>query len=168
MKTATINIYKALVLADVDASTFKRVDGVLAGESDQLKNAVSSDSEESLDMNMLHGYMETRDAEIRASLAFALVDEEDDLVVSNELDKDKASFEYRLQVPEGFNKTRLAGLARLIHNYIVQGTLLSWYANHNMTGNVSADTLEDLELSIVCALRVGFTKKPLQPFGPRN
>lgn len=167
MKTATINIYKALVLADVDAATFKRVDGVLAAESDQLKNAVSSDSEEHLDMNMLHGYMENRDAEIRESLAFALVDDDDDLSVTNELDKANASFAYKLQVPDGFNKGRLASLARLIHNYIVQGTLLSWYANQNMQANVSEEVLEDIELSIVCALRVGFTKKPLQPFGPR-
>lgn len=168
MKTATINIYKALVLADIDAQTFKRVDGVLSAESEQVKNAVSSDSEEQLDKNILHRYMETRDAAIRNKIAFALDDDDDDLTVSNELEKDKASFDYKLQVPDTFNKQRLSALAKIIHSYLVQGSLYDWYSNQNMKGNISVDELEDMEKSLVCSLRCGFTKKPLQPFGPRN
>ena len=48
-KPATITIYKKVVLADIDAQTFKRVDGVLSSESEQVKNALSSDSAEHLD-----------------------------------------------------------------------------------------------------------------------
>lgn len=167
MKTATINIYKALVLAAVDAQTYKRVDGVLAAEADQIKNAISSDSSEQLDMNILHELMEARDAVVRSKLAFCLVDDDEDLTVSNELEKDKASFDYVLQVPDNFNKQKLAALAKLINNYIVQGTICSWYATQSMQGNVSPADLEEMEKSIVCALRVGYAKKPLQPFGPR-
>lgn len=167
MKTATINIYKALVLAAVDAQTYKRVDGVLAAEADQIKNAISSDSTEQLDMNILHELMEARDAVVRAKLAFCLVDDGEELVATNELEKDKVSFDYVLQVPDNFNKQKLAGLARLINNYIVQGTICSWYAMQNLQGNVTPADLEEMERSIVCAMRVGYTKKPLQPFGPR-
>ena len=169
MKQATITIYKLTVLADIDAQTFKRVDGVLAGESDQVKNALSSDSEEHLDKHILHGHMETRDANIRKRLAFCLNnDEEEKLSVSNLLEIDVPTFEYKLSVPDIFDKQRLKILAKKIHNYIVQGTLHDWYATQNMKGNVSADEIEDMESEIICMLRSSFVKRPLQPFGPQH
>ena len=169
MKNATINIYKSLVLADIDAETYKRADGLLAAESDQLKNAVSSDSSESLDQNLLHRYMEIRDAKLRYCLSFALkAEEEESLAVDNILEKDKESFEYAIQVPDTFTRAKVMALAKQIHSYLVQGTISDWYAVHNMKGNVSAEDLEAMETSIVCSLRCGFAKKPLQPFGPRN
>ena len=168
MKQATITIYKLTVLADIDAQTFKRVDGVLAGEPDQVKNALSSDSEEHLDKHILHGHMETRDANIRKRLAFCLNnDEEEKLSVSNLLEMDVPSFEYKLSVPDIFDKQRLKILAKKIHNYIVQGTLHDWYATQNMKGNVSADEIEDMESEIICMLRSSFVRRPLQPFGPQ-
>ena len=75
-KPATITIYKKAVLASIDAQTFKRVDGVLSAESEQMKNALSSDSEENLDKHMLHEHMEKRDANIRMRLTFCLVRDE--------------------------------------------------------------------------------------------
>ena len=169
MKQATITIYKLTVLADIDAQTFKRVDGVLAGESDQVKNALSSDSEEHLYKHILHGHMETRDANIRKRLAFCLNnDEEEKLSVSNLLEIDVPTFEYKLSVPDIFDKQRLKILAKKIHNYIVQGTLHDWYATQNMKGNVSADEIEDMESEIICMLRSSFVKRPLQPFGPQH
>lgn len=168
MKQATITIYKLTVLADIDAQTFKRVDGVLAGEPDQVKNALSSDSEEHLDKHILHGHMETRDANIRKRLAFCLNnDEEEKLSVSNLLEIDVPTFEYKLSVPDIFDKQRLKILAKKIHNYIVQGTLHDWYATQNMKGNVSADEIEDMESEIICMLRSSFVRRPLQPFGPQ-
>lgn len=167
-KPATITIYKKAVLASIDAQTFKRVDGVLSAESDQMKNAVSSDSEEHLDMHILHEHMEQRDANIRKRLTFCLVPEDDDLSVDNLLEVDVPTFVYNLSVPDTFDKQRLQILAKKMHNYIVQGTLLDWYATQNMKGNVSANELEDLEAEIVGMLRSSFVKRPLQPFGPRN
>lgn len=167
-KPATITIYKKAVLADIDAQTFKRVDGVLAGESDQVKNALSSDSTEHLDEHILHGHMENRDADIRKRLAFCLDFYGEDLSVSNLLEIDVPTFEYKLSVPEIFDKQRLKILARKIHNYIVQGTLHDWYATQNMKGNVSAAELEDMESEIICMLRSSFVRRPLQPFGPQH
>lgn len=166
-KPATITIYKKAVLASIDAQTFKRVDGVLSAESDQMKNALSSDSEEILDKHILHEHMEQRDANIRKRLAFCLVAEDEDLSVNNLLEVEGPTFVYNLSVPDTFDKQRLQILAKKMHNYIVQGTLLDWYATQNMKGNVSAGELEDLEAEIVGMLRSSFVKRPLQPFGPR-
>lgn len=166
-KSAKITIYKKAVLADIDAQTFKRVDGALAAESDQVKNAVSSDSAESLDANILHGHMEQRDANIRKRLAFCLVPDEDELVVTNLLEMSEPTFIYDLNVPDSFDKQQLRTLAKRIHNYLVQGVLVDWYSTQSMVGNVSAEKLEDMESEIVFMLRSSFVKKPLQPFGPR-
>lgn len=167
-KPATITIYKKAVLASIDAQTFKRVDGVLSAESDQMKNALSSDSEENLDMHILHEHMEKRDANLRRRLAFCLVPDDEELKVSNLLEVDTPTFVYNLSVPDTFDKQRLQSLAKKMHNYMVQGSLYDWYATQNMKGNVSATELEDLESKIVSMLRPSCVKRPLQPFGPQN
>lgn len=167
-KPAKITIYKKAVLADIDAQTFKRVDGVLAGESEQVKNALSSDSTENLDEHILHGHMETRDANIRKRLAFCLDFYDEELSVTNLLEIDTPTFEYNLSVPDVFDKQRLKILAKKIHNYLVQGVLYDWYATQNMKGNVSSEDLEEMESEIVCMLRSSFVRRPLQPFGPRH
>jgi hypothetical protein len=167
-KPATITIYKKAVLASIDAQTFKRVDGVLSAESDQMKNALSSDSEENLDKHILHEHMENRDANLRRRLTFCLVSDDEDLSVSNLLEVDKPTFIYNLTVPDTFDKQRLQILAKKMHNYMVQGSLYDWYATQNMKGSVTATELEDLESEIVSMLRPSCVKRPLQPFGPRN
>lgn len=166
-KPATITIYKKAVLASIDAQTFKRVDGVLSAESDQMKNAVSSDSTENLDMHILHEHMEQRDANIRRRLTFCLVHDDEDLTASNLLEVEEPTFDYALSVPDTFDKQRLQSLAKKMHNYIVQGSLYDWYATQNLKGNVTATELEDLESEIVSMLRPSSVKRPLQPFGPR-
>lgn len=167
-KPAKITIYKKAVLASIDAQTFKRVDGVLSAESDQMKNALSSDSEENLDKHILHEHMENRDANLRRRLTFCLVPDNENLSVSNLLEVDTPTFVYNLSVPDTFDKQRLQSLAKKMHNYMVQGSLYDWYATQNMKGNVTATELEDLESEIVSMLRPSCVKRPLQPFGPRN
>ena len=167
-KLATITLYKTLVLASIDAQTFKRVDGVLSAESDQMKNALSSDSEENLDKHILHEHMEKRDANLRRRLTFCLVPDDKELTVSNILEVDMPTFEYKLAVPDTFDKQRLQSLAKKMHNYMVQGSLYDWYATQNMKGSVTATELEDLEREIVSMLRPSCVKRPLQPFGPQN
>ena len=167
-KLATITLYKTLVLASIDAQTFKRVDGVLSAESDQMKNALSSDSDENLDKYILHEHMEKRDANLRRRLTFCLVSESGVLAASNILKVDEPTFDYDLMVPDTFDQQRLQSLARKMHDYMVQGSLYDWYATQNMKGNVSATELEDMESEIVSMLRPSCVKRPLQPFGPRN
>jgi hypothetical protein len=156
------------VLAEIDAQTYKRVDGVLAGEAEQIKNALSSDSEEVLDMNILHRHMEIRDAKLRNRLAFCLtMDDEESLSVDNILEKDKESFDYLLNVPDTFTRAKATSVAKMIHNYLVQGSIHDWFAIQNMKGNKSAEELDEMESAIVCMFRSSFVKRPLQPFGPK-
>ena len=168
MKTAKITLYKQIILDDVNAATFQRVDGILAGESEQVKNALSSDSDEHLDKHILHGFMEARDANIRKRLTFCIQKDLEELSASNMLEVDNPLLEYSLIVPEAFDRQRLKVLARKMHIYIVQGILHDWYAMQNMKGNVSEEELEDLEAEVVYMLRSSGVKRPLQPFGPRN
>lgn len=168
MKKATITIHKEAVLADIDALTFKRADGVLSAESEQLKNALSSDSEEGLDSHILHEMMETRDARVRKKLAFCLEADNEDLNVSNLLEMDQPAFEYKVSVPDNMDKQRLRIVAKNIHNYMVQGVLYDWYATQNMKGNVGPSELEDMENAVVYMLRPSTVKRPLQPFGPQH
>lgn len=168
MKTAKITLYKQIILDDVNAATFKRVDGILAGESEQVKNALSSDSDEHLDKHILHGFMEARDANIRKRLTFCIQKDLEELSASNMLEVDNPLLEYSLIVPEAFDRQRLKVLAKKMHIYIVQGILHDWYAMQNMKGNVSEEELEDLEAEVVYMLRSSGVKRPLQPFGPRN
>lgn len=167
-KEATITIVKDALFADIDAQTFKRVDGVLSAESEQMKNAISTDSEESLDRHILYRLMETRDAAIRQRLTFCLIPSDEALTANNLLDERGLYFKYMLTVPENCDKQRLQSIARKIHNYLVQGTLYDWYATQNMKGNVGSAELEEMESSIVSMLRSSYVKRPLQPFGPRN
>lgn len=167
-KIATIKLYKALLITDIDAQTYKRVDGVLSGESDQLRNALSSDSEETLDQTILCRHLESRDSKLRSKLTFCLADQDDgDLSASNEIDQSE-SFNYSLEVPDKFDKQRCKMLAQRMHDYLLQGTLYDWYATQNMKGNVGSAELEEMESSIVSMLRSSYVKRPIQPFGPRN
>ena len=167
-KPATITIYKKAILEDIDAQTFKRVDGVLAAEPDQVKNALSSDSSETLDEHILHRHMEQRDAAIKRRLTFCLAPDVEDLSVDNLLEIDIPTFVYKLLVPDTCDKQRLKVIAQKMHNYIVNGAIYDWYSTQNMKGNVSAAELESMEDDIVCMLRSSFVKRPLQPFGPKK
>lgn len=167
MKPATIKLYKSLLTSEIDGLTFKRVDGVLSAETLEVKNALSTDAEEPLDASILLRMIDARSARIRRKISFSLQKEtEDDLVVTNEMDS-QDFIDYKINVPDSFDKQKLKTLAQMIHNYIVQGVLVDWYANQNLKGNVTAESLEEMECEIACMLRSSFVKRPLQPFGPR-
>lgn len=167
MKTATITIYKAYVLYDIDSLTFKRVDGEMSDQTDRVRNALSSDSEEELDKVMLHRYMEGRDATLRTKLAFCLVsDEADSLEVDNNPSMDSPSFVYKLNVPDHFNAEIVKALSQKIHNYLVDGTAYDWYSRQGTAYAVGQTELDDMLKKIASSLRKSFVYRPLQPFGP--
>lgn len=166
MKKATITITKQLVLSDIDAVTFKKVDGVLSGEGVQLKNAVSSDSEEGLDRHLLQRYMEGRDGYLRGKLAFCLIPEEaESLDVSNDVEEGDA-FVFRLNVPDYFSRDIVKSLTKKIHKYFVDATLFDWYGKQGLDSGMSANDIEEQMTDIAVSLRKPFVKRPLQPFGP--
>ena len=167
-KPATITIYKKAVLADIDAQTFKRVDGVMSDQSDAVRNALSSDGEDVLDHKLLHRYMEGRDAEVRAKLAFCIIPEETDgdIVITNESLNEQPEFKFNLNVPDYFNKDTAMALMQKIHRYFVDGVAYDWYMRQGVPYSVGADDLGRMLTDIAVSLRKPFVKRPLQPFGP--
>lgn len=165
MKSAVITLDKSLILYDIDARTFKRVDSNLPDQPDRTQNAISSDSEEELDKKILHRYMQGRDATLRKILAFAIMGEEV-LTASNGIKDSEPSFVYNLSVPDGFRG--LDALAQKMHRFIVDGSIHDWYRMHATTSPFSEGYFEDAESSIICTLRAGYASRPLQPFGPRK
>lgn len=166
MKSASITIKKSLVLYDINALTYKRVDGVMSDQSDKVKNAISSDTEEELDKMLLHRMMEQRDGEIRRKLAFALKGESETLTASNDINDAEPNFIYDLVVPDTFTSASLSALTQNIHRYLVDGCAYDWYRKQGVEYAVGESELEDLEAVIASSLRIGYIKKPLQPFGP--
>lgn len=167
MKRVTITINKQRVLECIDALTFKRVDGVMADQAEQVRNALSSDSTESLDKSLLHNYMEGRDAELRARLAFCLVSEDDEcLSFSNDSLSEELSFVYELNAPDHYNKDTLKALTQKIHKYFIDGVAYDWYSRQGIAHSVGAVELDAMLTDIVVSLRKPFVRRPLQPFGP--
>lgn len=167
-KRATITIRKQYVLADIDSLTYKRTDGVMSDQTDQFKNAVASDSEEELDKMLLHRFMEDRDAQIRARIAFCLVqDEVEELSATNDPRVSEPDFTYRINVPDHFTNDTVNALSRRIHQYLVDGSTYDWYSKQGLSYSVSSEQLDQMLTDIGVSLRKPFVKRPLQPFGPR-
>lgn len=167
MKRIHIIIKKDQVISDIDAITFKRVDGVMSDQSDAVRNALSSDEEDVLDNKLLHRYMEGRDAALRAKLAFCIIPEEEiDLVITNDPLSDNPEFAFNIHVPDYFNKDMGMALAQKIHKYFVDGVAYDWYMRQGVSYSVSAADLDKMLTDIAVSLRKPFVKRPLQPFGP--
>ena len=167
MKKATVTINKNIVLKRVDELTYKRTDGVMSDQSLQLKNAITSDSEEALDKSLLNMFMEGRDGCLRGKLAFCLISEDnsDELTASNEVDEGE-DFTYRLNVPDHFNGDVVKALAQKINGYLIDAVAFDWYSKQGLTYSVNATELEEILADIAIMLRKPFVKRPLQPFGP--
>lgn len=56
----------------------------------------------------------------------------------------------------------------LLRKYLTDGTLYEWYTRKGIASPITFGDIEALETKMVCLVRQGFIKKPLQPFGPRN
>lgn len=168
MKRISISIIKAYVLHDIDSITYKRVDGVMSAESDSVRNALSSDSEEPLDECLLQRYMEGRDAQLRAKLSFCIArDKDEDLNVTNAPLRDEESFDFVLDAPDHFGKDTVKALAQKIHKYFVDGCAYDWYTRQGVEYSVGYEELDQMLSEIAVSLRKPFVKRPLQPFGPR-
>ena len=167
MKEAKVTLTKKDLLYDVDALTYKRVDATLAGEAQRAQNALSSDSSEDLDGSILNRLISTRLAKIKRKLAFAIKANNQSMVASPTTTLSE-SIEIPLMVPDNYTQDQLSSLSDMMHDYLVKGTIRDWYKNAGVVSTVDDSELEELESAIVCSLRVGYTRRPMQPFGPRK
>ena len=164
-KDRMIVLHKEPMSNEIDAHTRKFVE---AGDMKSVRqeNAISSDSDETLDGSILEQMMRYRDAKLRRILE-AFLQEEEVHVVDNLIHLEP-TFVYKLSLPEDFNDSNLQALSTLMHKYIVWGCLFDWYAKLGLAqARTYGSQLEDLEEEIQSMTSpAGYAKRPLQPFGP--
>lgn len=163
-KARRISILKCLVFDDVDAITSKYVD------AQQLEvksgNAISSDSDESIDGGIINRAMAYWDARLRRRLAFILADP--NINVANDVLVGEEHFHYDFAFGERWDDSALEPLAMHIHEFLVWGCLHDWYLHVGKPQYQAYESrLDDLEKEIVSSLRApSYAKRPVQPFGP--
>lgn len=65
------------------------------------------------------------------------------------------------------NVPSASSLKVMLRKYLTDAVLYDWYTKHGIAASITYEDIDALESKIVCTLRQGYTKKPLQPFGPR-
>jgi hypothetical protein len=111
----------------------------------------------SRDEGVLSRTLEERDARLREFLVFCLdpTASADDSLDYNFLDSEVSG-------------AIAASLKVLLRKYLTVGVLFDWYTKHGIASSITIENIEDMENNIVCMIRQGFVKKPLQPFGPQH
>ena len=166
-KERTITIKLDNVYSEIDRWTYKYVEASSI-ESPKTRNAMSSDSTESLDKNLLARNVEMRDAALRGVIRFVLADTAEVASADDDLST-ATSIVYNLLLPLSFKDALLKSLTTYIHRYLAWGALYDWYAAgmDSAHAKVFANELSDLEATITNLLHSDeIVKMPMQPFGP--
>lgn len=166
MKTREIILHKDQLLYDVEGLAYKYAEAnALEGKA---KNTLAADHNETLDGRLLSRMIDSRDAQLRKRLRFALIPTTVD-AVNNKLEERK-ELVYTLSVADKFDDNLLDVVKVQMHEYVVRGALLDWYKRLGIqTIAVDAGEVLEIEESIVSSLRTpSYMKAPLQPFGPRK
>lgn len=102
--------------------------------------------------------LQERDAKVRDLLAFCLADNDDS----------DTSLVYEVELGEGVKGATKASFKVVLRKYLTEGVLYDWYTKQGITTDITLLGLEELETKLVCMVRQGFIKRPLQPFGPQK
>lgn len=166
MKARKIILHKDELLYDIEALAYKFTEATaLEGKA---KNTLAADHNESLDGRLLGRMIELRKAQLRKRLSFALVP----LMQESSCDQPETNIDYvfDLRLSDKFDDNMLDVVKSYMHDYIVRGVLLDWYKKLGLqTGAVDAGEVLEIEENVVSLLRTpSYTRRPLQPFGPRK
>ena len=173
----TIRLSKDIIDGKIDQLTHKRNQATpgyseSASANARVGDAVTSDTTEDNDGYIVAGYRDRRNAEVRKALAYCIQDDEvEDGEVFTNVDPYEGFYDYVIQLPDGMNATRslISSIASRMEDYIVRGTLYDWYLGANIQPTDTPETLDALLEDISSAFRgKSYTKRPLQPFGPRE
>lgn len=166
MKARRIILHKDQVLYDIEALAYKLADATaLEGKA---KNVLAADHNEITDGRLLARMMDLRNAQMKKRLRFALMPHTQEVACDNP-DESK-EYIYDLSLADGFDDNMLDVVKTYMHDYLVRGALLDWYKKLGIqTGAVDAGEVLEIEEYIVSTLRTpSYTRRPLQPFGPRK
>lgn len=115
--------------------------------------------------------LEERDARLRGFLAFCLGEKGDETV--DVKDKDGKVVGQYINIVYDVVVTNLpkppsaSTLKVLLRKYLVDSVLYDWYTKHGIPASITYEDIEALESKLVCTMRQGYTRKPMQPFGPK-
>ena len=124
----------------------------------------------SRDARVMGRMLEERDAKLRSFLAFCLGDKESEDVYTKEGEKNvltDTNLVYAISVENCPKTLSSSSLKVLLRKYLVDGVLFDWYTKHNIQSSITAEDIEALQSRIVYTMRQGYTRKPMQPFGPK-
>lgn len=166
-KLRVVEVSRNSISKDIDLYTHKHTD---AHEDMGAKtsNAVSSDTNESIDGAVISRFLAFRDAQLRSKLQFALLDEEEVASADDAINIDSPKITYRFVISHEVKDNTLRPLAEFIHRYLVFGVLYDWYSQFGMQqAYLYSSQLSDIESKIISILRgPSIVKRPMQPFGP--
>jgi len=168
MKDLVIRLSKSILDNDIDARSFKRMEASLQSLNDTSKDAVSSDTEEGHDAEIVTRYRDHRDAKIRKRLVRFLVTEVPSHDFTNRPKSPFPDYLYVFRVPDDFRTEVMEAVKDDLHEYIVRGTLYDWYKHAGIPPTDTEQSLEEMEDEILNCLRgrPDVSARPLQPFGP--
>lgn len=157
LKQRRIILHKSQILHDIDLFSYKLAETSVEGDA---KDNVASDSEDLLDGAIISQLMESRDATIRKKLSFCLR-EESIPVVDNTTDLE-GDFIYDLNLTPSFKDSELKTAVRVMHDYMVKGTLMDWYVQIGTSfGSTLGVEVLQLESRIADIFRKpGFVRHP--------
>lgn len=122
----------------------------------------------SRDTGVLGRMLEERDAKLRDKLAFCLGEPATGTKGNGEGEEEEESLVYVLLLGDGVKSSTRSSLKVLVRKYLTEGVLYDWYTKHNIPTTLTLEGIEEMETKIVCMIRQGYIRRPLQPFGPRN
>ena len=119
--------------------------------------------------------LEERDARLRSLIAFCLGEKEEEYITETGTDEDGKeiititgkSIVYEI-IDDKCSKPSPSTMKVLLRKYLTDAVLYDWYTKHGIASSITFEDIEAQESKIVCKLRQGYSKKPLQPFGPRS
>lgn len=164
-KVRTVTLYRDKMTTEIDSITYKLGETSVADGT--VRDSISSDTEDSLDGNIIANLMDAREAQLRKRLE-AFLKKEEILEVSNNPDQEE-SYVFTFCLPEDFNDSRLRPIAKVMNDYIVKGTLLDWYSRSGTA--FGADLVQEvgiLESRAVDLFREGFVLHPTMIYFPSH
>lgn len=132
--TVEVSLLKKDLLFDMDATTHLLSEAEKAQATAKQADIIASDSTEVFGLRVLARYLETRAAQLSEVLnAFvpctfssteADLAKDDTLLLTN---SNTSELDYEFKVSKEFNTNNLPPIAKLMHEYVVDGALVDWY-----------------------------------------
>ncbi len=162
-KRRKITLHKNNIVHDIDVLSYKLAE---TSVDEPARDNVASDSETGLDGAVIAKLMDAREASLRKKLGFCLEDEE--IIEIDNTEDLEPDYVFELRLPIGFDDKELKTAVRLMHDYLVKGTLLDWYVSigTNFGAPLTGDVLLTESKVVDIFRKPGFVNHPDMIYWP--